>query len=272
MNEAGERFMEKYHPGKELAPRDTVARAIDAEMKMSGASCIYLDVTKLKSDAIRKNFPQIYENCLKFNIDITKDLIPVVPAAHYICGGVITDLWGRTSMERLYATGEVAMTGVHGANRLASNSLLEAIVFSHRAAMQAKELIRTIKGKDNIPQEDYGAIGFDQEEILITHDRIEIQRLMWDYVGIVRSNMRLLRAAERVKIIADDVEDFYHNVPLTESLVELRNIATVAGLVIKCAQFRKESRGLHYNMDYPERDDVNWQKETIIKNGRIFAE
>jgi len=272
VNEAGERFMEKYHPGKELAPRDSVARAIDAEMKMSGAPCVYLDVTKLKSDAIRHNFPQIYENCLKYNIDITKDLIPVVPAAHYICGGVITDLWGRTSMERLYATGEVAMTGVHGANRLASNSLLEAIVFSHRAALQAKELVHTINGNDNIPQEDYGAIGFDQEEILITHDRVEIQRLMWDYVGIVRSNMRLLRAAERVKIIADDVEHFYHTAPLTESLVELRNIATVAGLVIKCAQFRKESRGLHYNMDYPERDDVNWQKETIIKKGRITVE
>lgn len=264
LNSAGERFMEKYHPGKELAPRDAVARAIDAEMKQSGAPCVYLDVTHIDADKIRDRFPLIYENCLKFNIDITEDKIPVVPAAHYICGGVLTDLQGHTSLNRLYATGEVAMTGVHGANRLASNSLLEAVVFSHRAASDAAKTAAGISGKDEIPAEDYGLIGYDEEEILIAHDLVEIQRLMWDYVGIVRSDMRLLRAAERVKIIAEDVEIFYQKAPLTESLVELRNIATTAGLVIQCARHRKESRGLHYTLDYPERDDENWLKETFI--------
>ena len=270
LNEAGGRFMENYHPGMELAPRDIVARAIDAEMKMTGDPCVFLDVTHLDSDKLIDRFPQIYANCLKHNIDITRDKIPVVPAAHYICGGVVTDLFGRTSMKGLYATGEVAMTGVHGANRLASNSLLEAVVFSHRAAKTAEKAVTEIKRTDYLPEKSYGNVGRDEEEILITHDRIEIQRLMWDYVGIVRSNMRLQRAAERVKIIAEDVEEFYQNAPLTESSVELRNIATVAGLVIRCAQNRKESRGLHYNVDYPERDDVNWQKETIMEENVLI--
>lgn len=269
LNEAGGRFMENYHPGMELAPRDVVARAIDAEMKKTGAPCVFLDVTHLNADKIIDRFPQIYGNCMKHNIDITRDRIPVVPAAHYICGGVVTDLHGRTSMNRLYATGEVAMTGVHGANRLASNSLLEAVVFSHRAANTAKDAATMIKMTDHVPENNYGNVGYDEEEILITHDRIEIQRLMWDYVGIVRSNMRLQRAGERVKIIAEDVEEFYQNTPLTESSVELRNIATVAGLVIRCAQNRRESRGLHYNVDYPLRDDDNWQKETIMERGEL---
>lgn len=267
LNDAGERFMERYNPAKELAPRDIVARAIDAEMKRSGSPCVYLDVTYLDKDAVRTRFPQIYENCLKYNIDITRDLVPVVPAAHYMCGGVVTDLYGRTGMRRLYATGEAAMTGVHGANRLASNSLLEAVVFSQRAAEKASDFVKSLNKKDRIPHKDYGRVGYDKEEILIKHDLKEIQRLMWDYVGIVRSDMRLQRAAERVEIIAQDVEKFYRTEPLTESLVELRNVATVAGLVVKCAQYRKESRGLHYNMDYPERDDVNWGRETILKGG-----
>ena len=269
LNEAGDRFMENYHPGMELAPRDVVARAIDAEMKKTGAPCVYLDVTHIDAERLINRFPQIYGNCMKYNIDITRDKIPVVPAAHYICGGVVTDLYGRTSMNRLYATGEVAMTGVHGANRLASNSLLEAVVFSHRAAEAAKDTAAGVEQTAYSPIKDYGKVGHDEEEILITHDRIEIQRLMWDYVGIVRSNMRLQRAAERVKIIAEDVEEFYRNTPLTESSVELRNIATVAGLVIKCAQNRKESRGLHYNVDYPDKDDVNWQRETILEKGLL---
>ena len=264
VNSSGQRFMERYHPDKELAPRDIVARAIDSEMKMLGEPCVFLDLTHLNPEKLKFNFPQIYQNCLKLKIDITKDLIPVVPAAHYICGGVLTDLNGRTSIERLFATGEVAMTGVHGANRLASNSLLEAVVFSHRAALHAKDNIVNLKMPAFTPRVYSGQVGYDKEEILITHDLIEIQRLMWDYVGIVRSDMRLLRASERVKIIADDVEKFYASQPLTESLIELRNIAAVARLVIKCAQYRKESRGLHFNLNYPKTDDLNWRRDTII--------
>jgi L-aspartate oxidase len=274
-NSAGERFMERYHPDKELAPRDIVARAIDTEIKKRGEPCVFLDVTHLDSADVRHHFPNIYEHCLKFNIDMTRQPLPVVPAAHYICGGVITDLFGRTTMNRLYATGEVAMTGVHGANRLASNSLLEAVVFSHRSAQDAKALAKDLKIPRN-PQRQSPAfnVGYDKEEILITHDRTEIQRLMWDYVGIVRSNMRLQRASERVKIIAEDIENFYKTQPLTESLVELRNIATTAGLVIKCAQFRHESRGLHWSLDYPQTDDKKWLKNTIVtreglKKGKI---
>jgi L-aspartate oxidase len=263
-NYSGERFMERYHPDKELAPRDAVARAIDSEMKKRGEPCVFLDVTHLDAYALRRNFPFIYENCLKYKIDITRDPIPVVPAAHYICGGVVTDLLGRSSMKRLFATGEVAMTGVHGANRLASNSLLEALVFSHRAAIHARNHLSYWKTPDYSPPGFQGNVGYDEDEILITHDLIEIQRLMWDYVGIVRSNIRLQRAYERVKLIASDVENFYRNEPLTESLVELRNVATVAELVIRCALFRKESRGLHYNVDYPQTDDHNWKCDTII--------
>ena len=263
-NAAGERFMERYHSDKELAPRDIVARSIDSEMKKRGDPCVFIDVTHLDAKDLIKNYPNIYENCLKYKIDLTRDLIPVVPAAHYICGGVVTDLHGRTSIKRLYATGEVAMTGVHGANRLASNSLLEAVVFSHRAAKHARDHLNCWQKPENIPAKSYGKVGYDYEEILIKHDVIEIQRLMWDYVGIVRSNMRLQRAHERVSIIAEDVEKFYQVHPITESMVELRNIACVAGLVIKSAQIRKESRGLHYNIDHPETDDVNWKHNTVI--------
>ena len=256
--------MERYHPDKELAPRDIVARAIDTEMKKRGDACVFIDVTHLDADKLINKYPHIYENCLKYKIDLTRDLIPVVPAAHYICGGVVTDLHGRTSIRRLYATGEVAMTGVHGANRLASNSLLEAVVFSHRAAFHARNHLIYWKKPDHIPENSYGKVGYDDEEVLIKHDLIEIQRLMWDYVGIVRSDMRLQRANERVSIIAEDVENFYQSQPITESLVELRNIACVAGLVIKSAQIRKESRGLHFNLDHPETNEIKWKHNTII--------
>jgi len=268
-NKSGQRFMQRYHPDAELAPRDVVARAIDSEMKMHGDPCVYLDVSQFNAEELKNEFPLIYENCLKYKIDITKDPIPVVPAAHYICGGVITDLNGRTSIERLYATGEVAMTGVHGANRLASNSLLEAVVFSHRAAKHASDEIKKHASPEDFPSLYSGQVGYDKEEILIKHDMIEIQRLMWDYVGIVRSNMRLKRAHERVNIIAEDVETFYDTEPLTESLIELRNVATVSSLVVNCALNRKESRGLHFNIDYPESDDVNWMHDTLISRAGI---
>ncbi len=263
-NTGGERFMERYHRDKELAPRDVVAWAIDTEMKRRGEPCMFLDVTHIEAGRLTDRFPKIYAQCLRHNIDITRDLIPVVPAAHYICGGVLTDLYGRTSLKRLFASGEVAMTGVHGANRLASNSLLEAVVFSHRAAEKARELVRDFKSRRSYTSENAKEAVTDSDEILITHDRREIQNLMWDYVGIVRSLMRLQRAQERIKTISKDVEDFYRANPLTESLVELRNIATVAGLIVKCAVHRRESRGLHILVDHPDRDDANWKRDTIV--------
>jgi len=266
----GERFMEKYHEQAELAPRDVVARAIDKEMKTRGDECVYLDVTHLDAQELRDNFPQINEKLLSFKIDMTKELIPVVPAAHYMCGGVLTDLEGKTSLRGLYATGEVACTGVHGANRLASNSLLEALVFSKRAYESA---VRLIKEKFDFPPiptwDDRGT--FDQEEwVLISHDRYEIQKIMWDYVGIVRSDLRLKRAERRVTMIAEEIENFFKKTKVTPPLLELRNLATVALKIIQCAQFRKESRGLHYTTDYPERDDTHWLGNTIIKKNEIF--
>lgn len=261
----GRKFMERYHPLGCLASRDVVARAIDNELKRRGEHCVYLDVTHLDKGRLRERFPHIYEKCLFYGIDITRDWIPVVPAAHYMCGGVLTDLWGRTTIDRLFACGEVACTGVHGANRLPSNSLSEAVVFSHRALEPARELVR----EENfyfpeIPDWiDEGV--FDAEEwVLISHDREEIQRLMWDYVGIVRSDHRLKRAQRRIQLIAEEVEEFYRRTRITGDLIELRNIATVAELIIRCALSRKESRGLHYNTDYPEKDDTNWKKDTVI--------
>ncbi|MBL7191944.1 L-aspartate oxidase [bacterium] len=264
-NSKGERFMEQYHPQAELAPRDIIARAIDHEMKKSGQPCVYLDVTHIDADRLKERFPRIYQNCLNYKLDMSVDWIPVVPAAHYICGGVLTDLNGRTSVNRLYATGEVAMTGVHGANRLASNSLLEAVVFSHQAAIDTKERLKQEKINiiDDYPAFD-GEVDVDMEEILISHDRKEIQSIMWDYVGIVRSDLRLRRARERISLIYQDVIEFYREFPLTESLAELRNIALTAKLIVECAESRKESRGLHYNTDYPDRDDEHWKHDTLI--------
>ncbi len=267
----GEAFMAKYHPMKDLAPRDVVARAIDTELKKSGAECVYLDVTHLNADDIKSRFPNIYDQCLSLKLDITKEPIPVVPAAHYVCGGVVTDLDARTSITGLLACGEVACTGVHGANRLASNSLLEAVVFSHRAYLSS---ISYLKSQDKfefpaIP--DWSAEGtFNHEEwILIAHDREEVRGLMSDYVGIVRSDLRLERALRRILLIAKEVENFYKRTKITESLVELRNILTVAQLIVRCALYRKESRGLHFTTDYPKTDDLRWKKDTIIQSSRL---
>ncbi|RKY83300.1 L-aspartate oxidase [candidate division KSB1 bacterium] len=264
-------FMKKYDKRGSLAPRDIVARAIDRELKKSGSSYVYLDVRRIGKKRIIEEFPHIYNKCLSYKIDITEELVPVVPAAHYMCGGVKTDLWGRTSIHQLYACGEVACTGVHGANRLASNSLLEALVFSRRASLRAVEEAKSIRRIPSAPE--WNAEGtFNQEEwVLISHDRAEIQRLMWDYVGVVRSNLRLKRAERRIELIAKEVEDFYKKTRVTEKLIELRNIATSALLIIKSALRRKESRGLHYNSDYPFKDDKKWKKDNIIinKSGRI---
>ena len=266
----GEDFMKKYDPRGSLAPRDIVARAIDTELKKSGDEFVYLDLTHLDAEKVKERFPYIYKRCLDFKIDITKEPIPVVPAAHYSCGGVVTDLWGRTSIIGLYAAGEVAMTGVHGANRLASNSLLEALVFSDRAA---KDSIRFVKENElKIPKiPDWIDTGkFNMEEwVLISHDRKEIQQIMWDYVGIIRSTLRLERAKRRIELIKSEIEEFYKKTKVTAGILELRNLATVALLIIRSALMRKESRGLHYTTDYPYKDDKNWLKDTIIQDIKL---
>jgi L-aspartate oxidase len=264
--ESGEEFMTKYHALGSLAPRDVVARGIDAELKKSGAHCVWLDLTHKPSSEIRAKFPHIHETCMKrAGIDITAQPIPVVPAAHYACGGLVTDTSGRTSIDRLYALGEVAMTGVHGANRLASNSLLEAVVFSHRAvkdiAAQASEAASIPSG---IPAwDDRGT--FDPDEwVLIEHNSKEIRQTMWDYVGIIRSNVRLGRARRRIEHLRSEIEEYYRRTKIVEGVVALRNLATVADLIVRSALLRRESRGLHYTTDYPERDDAGWKRDTIL--------
>jgi L-aspartate oxidase len=262
----GEEFMKRVDPRGSLAPRDIVARAIDMELKRRGDDYVLLDLRHLQPENVREHFPHIYETCLqKYRLDITKEPIPVVPAAHYSCGGAVTDLNGTTSIVNLYSCGEAAMTGVHGANRLASNSLLEAIVFSHRAFEHAKGTVRSQKVPiPEIPQWDESGT-FDAEEwILIQHDRKEIQQIMWDYVGIVRSNARLERAQRRLRLIQDEIEKFYKKTRVVEPLIELRNLATVANLIVQCAMMRKESRGLHYTTDYPKRDDEHWCHDTLM--------
>ncbi|MCP4726553.1 MAG: L-aspartate oxidase [bacterium] len=265
LDKDGRRFMEDYDPKLELAPRDVVARAIDAEMKKRGDSCVYLDLSPIGKDDIPQNFPQIYNKCLEFKLDITQELVPVVPAAHYMCGGVYTDLYGQTSIKNLFACGEVAYTGVHGANRLASNSLLEALVYADRAATLAKDSVKEISPPpEDIEQWDVSGTFNMDEWVLIAHDREEIRKIMWDYVGIVRSNFRLTRAKRRIDIIRREVREFYRKTTITEELLELRNISTVAQLIIESALMRKESRGLHYTTDYSGQDDVNYLGETVV--------
>lgn len=262
----GGTFMHKYSEDRELACRDVVARAIDSELKKSGDESVFLDITHRDPEFIRKRFPNIYARCLSLGIDITRDPIPVVPAAHYICGGVATDLDGRTDVGRLYAAGEVACTGLHGANRLASNSLLEALVYADRAYKKAVEEFRALdagKIPDLSAWDETGTTDSD-EAIVVSHNWDEIRRLMWNYVGIVRSDKRLERALRRIRNIKEEINDYYWDFKIDSDLIELRNIATVAELIIRCALMRKESRGLHYNIGYPEKDNVNWLKHTII--------
>lgn len=264
VNRAGERFMDDAHPLASLAPRDIVARAIDSEMKKTGEPCVYLDITHVDADEIRERFPNIHERCLSFGIDITKDRIPVVPAAHYACGGVFTDTWGRTDIRGLLASGEVACTGLHGANRLASNSLLEALVFSDRALRAATESMDRSRALPDVPDWEEDDVFNAEEWVLLEHDREMVRKLMWDYVGIVRTNFRLKRAARRIGVIAQEVEAFYKRTKVTDALVELRNLTTVAALTVRCALNRKESRGLHYNADYPDRDDGKEPVDTVL--------
>ncbi len=265
----GERFMPRYHPDAELAPRDVVARAIDAEMKRHGLDMVYLDITHKPADFIRRRFPNIFARCLSFGVDITCQPIPVVPAAHYMCGGVITDLFGRTSIRRLYAAGEVAMTGLHGANRLASNSLLEAAVMARRAAFSAREEVRQdarCKLPD-FPLWEPGRTINSDERVLITNSWDETRRVMWNYVGIVRSNERLARAHRRIALLQEEIRNYYGERVIDSDLVELRNLVTVADLIVRCAMWRKESRGLHYNIDYPYADDINYGRNSRIEEG-----
>ena len=262
----GEEFMQMYDERRSLAPRDIVAYAIDTELKKRGDEFVLLDLRHLPADGVREHFPHIYETCLKqFKLDITREPVPVVPAAHYSCGGVITDTDGRTSIRGLYASGEVSMTGVHGANRLASNSLLEALVFSDRASRSSAEYFREETSPIPAVREWDDTGTFNSEEwILVLHNRREIQQIMWDYVGIVRSDLRLERAWRRMELIRHEVEAFFKKTKVTEWLLELRNIALCAGLIIRCAMKRKESRGLHVTTDYRERDDVHFRHDTVL--------
>jgi len=268
VNHAGVHFMDSVHPLKSLAPRDIVARAIDREMKTSGKPCVYLDITRKDADETRARFPNIYQKCLSLGIDMTKEPIPVVPAAHYMCGGVLTDVRARTDITNLYACGEVALTGLHGANRLASNSLLEAVVFADEAINDVRQTRRGFAPLPDVPPWD-DSDTFDVDEwILMKHDRDEVRDLMWDYVGIVRSDVRLRRAYHRLELIWSEVEEFYRRARVTADLIELRNMACVAALVVRCARERKESRGLHYTTDHPERDDEHFRHDTLLRARR----
>ena len=257
----GSEFMHNYHQLKELAPRDIVARAIDFEIKKRGISCVYLDISFRESSYIKKRFPNIYKKCLEFGIDITKNPIPVVPAAHYTCGGVKTDINGRTNIKNLFAIGEVACTGLHGANRLASNSLLEAIFFAKSATDFIKEsYTKSILG--DVAAWDSGKAVDSHELIMIQHNWEEIRRLMWNYVGIVRSDKRLSRANRRINVLIKEIHEYYWDFTVTTPLLELRNLADVAKVIVKSAMQRNESRGLHYSLDYPSK--LEKSKDTLV--------
>lgn len=248
----GERFMDQFDKRGELAPRDIVARAIDHEMKRLGCDCLYLDISHKPDNFILKHFPTIHKRCLTFGIDITKEAIPVVPAAHYTCGGVMTDLQGRTDVKQLYAIGETAFTGFHGANRLASNSLLECLVFADAAAQDILSCFDQTPLSVQAPDWDESQVTDSDEDVIISHNWDELRRFMWDYVGIVRTNKRLQRAEHRIALLKREVAEYYSNYKVSNDLLELRNLICVADLTIQSAMTRKESRGLHYTLDYPD--------------------
>ncbi len=248
----GERFMHRFDERGELAPRDIVARAIDHEMKRLGLDCVYLDISHKSKSFIKHHFPTIYTTCLELGIDITKSPIPVVPAAHYTCGGIVVDEFGRTNLKGLLAAGETTFTGLHGANRMASNSLLECLVYAHSASDHILRTIDSIPSPSHSKKWDESRVTQSNEDITISHSWHEIRQVMWDYVGIVRSNKRLERAMRRISIIQEEVNDFYYSYRINSDLIELRNLVIVAELIIKSAISRKESRGLHFNLDYPD--------------------
>jgi L-aspartate oxidase len=249
---SGERFMPRFDERAELAPRDIVARAIDYEMKRLGIRCVYLDITHKPADFITSHFPNIYQKCLEFGIDITKDPIPVVPAAHFTCGGVMVDLNSRTDLPNVYAIGETSFTGLHGANRMASNSLLECFVFAMAAARDIQQRVARQPAPPPCPAWDASKVRHPDEDVVILHNWEELRRFMWDYVGIVRTDKRLMRALRRVELLKSEIQEYYSNYLISTNLIELRNLVLVAELIIRCAQQRKESRGLHYTLDYPQ--------------------
>ncbi len=258
----GSRFMPAFDERAELAPRDIVARAIDYEMKRLGADCMYLDISHKPSDFIKQHFPTIYEKTMSLGIDITKQPIPIVPAAHYTCGGVMVDHQGKTDISQLYAIGEMSYTGLHGANRLASNSLLECLVFARAAAIEIGETLVQKNHYLTLPHWDDSRVTDSDEEVVIQHNWHELRLFMWDYVGIVRTTKRLERALHRVELLQQEIEDYYQNFKVSNNLLELRNLVQVAELIIRCAMERKESRGLHYTLDYP--DLLTTAKPTIL--------
>jgi L-aspartate oxidase len=268
IDKGGNAFMDKYHPLKDLACRDVVARAIDTEIKHTGDDCVYVDISHRDADFLQQRFPAIFEKCLSLGIDISRQPIPVVPAAHYMCGGVRTDRQGRTSIQHLYALGESACTGLHGANRLASNSLLEALVFAHNASVEINSQLTSSTESISFPEVpplEMPLNANDSEMVLIAYNWDIIRRLMWNYVGIVRKNSRLRLAQNHLAQIQREINEHYPNISLNSDLIELRNLATVAELIVNCALNRRESRGLHFNVDYPQKDDEHWQRDTIIR-------
>jgi L-aspartate oxidase len=260
----GARFMPNFDERAELAPRDIVARAMDHEMKRLGSECVYLDISHRPAEFIASHFPTIRARCLDFGIDITREPIPVVPAAHYTSGGVLTDIRARTDVPGLYAIGETAYTGLHGANRMASNSLLECLVFGELASQHIQAALSRLPSFPELPAWDESRVTDSDEEVVVSHNWDELRRFMWDYVGIVRSNKRLQRARNRCDLLRREIREYYSNFRVTNDLLELRNLVEVADLIIRCAQHRHESRGLHYTIDFPERDDANQRRPSIL--------
>jgi L-aspartate oxidase len=260
----GTRFMPAFDKRAELAPRDIVARAIDHEMKRIGADCLFLDISHKPAEFVKEHFPTIYQRCLDFGIDITREPIPVVPAAHYTCGGVMTDHHAQTNLTGLYAVGETAYTGLHGANRMASNSLLECLVFAKQAADHILAARDQTPKPPPLPPWDESRVTDSDEEVVVSHNWDELRRFMWDYVGIVRSNKRLERAKRRVDLLRREIGEYYNNFRVTNDLLELRNLVDVADLIIRCARRRRESRGLHYTIDFPQRDDKVQSQPTVL--------
>lgn len=264
----GKRFMDRFDERAELAPRDIVAHAIDHEMKRLGVDCLYLDISHKDDNFIKEHFPTIYKRCLKLGYDLTKDPIPIVPAAHYTCGGVMADLNARTDVKNLYAIGEVAHTGLHGANRMASNSLLECLVFANSAAKDIKKVLKKEKFTADIKPWDESRVADSDEEVVVSHNWNELRHFMWDYVGIVRTTRRLQRAARRIDMLAGEIREYYSEFRISPDLLELRNLVTVSDLIVHSAMSRTESRGLHYTLDFPETDSEMEGRNTILKPPR----
>ena len=260
----GSEFLHQFDPRGVLAPRDIVARAIDYMMKKQGLDCVYLDISHKSKDFIQSHFPNINARCLSLGYDMSKEPIPVVPAAHYTCGGIVTDQHGKTDIDQLYAIGEVAFTGLHGANRMASNSLLECLAYGRFASEHINASINESLSEIDIPAWDESRVSDSDEEIVVAHNWDELRRFMWDYVGIVRTTKRLQRAKHRVDLLLSEIDEYYSHFTITSDLIELRNIAVVADLIIRCALSRKESRGLHYTLDYPEIDPQLENVNTIL--------